>query len=250
MKQQHMLIVEDDPLVRMMLELQLQQAGYATVAVESGEMALDLLSRERFELLLTDLRLPNMDGMQLIAKARALDPDIAVIIITGEATTDTAVAAINHQVHRYLIKPFHRDELVRSVTEALARRHALAERPYDYHVNHSGQSDDPIIQVGPLRIDPYRHRVTYRGRLLPLSNGELTLLMHLAQKRGIVVSAQEIAREVMHYNCTPQEARDLVRRRIHALRHKIEGGHGTPRLIESIRGAGYRLLEENELEDY
>ncbi|NTW98198.1 MAG: response regulator transcription factor, partial [Oscillochloris sp.] len=237
-------------MTRLMLEMQLQHAGYTTIGVGSGEAALDQLARERFDLLITDLRLPDMDGLQVIAEARAIDPEIAVIILTGSASTTSAVAALNQQVHRYLLKPILPDELVRAVVEVLARQRRLAERAQSYHTQRADQGEDHVLRVGPLRIDPYRHRVTYSGQPLVLSSGEFSLLLYLTRRRGIVVSAQEIAREVLRYPCSQEEARNLTKSRIHSLRQKIEGSPCAARLIHNVRGAGYRLLDDDELEGF
>jgi DNA-binding response OmpR family regulator len=247
MEQRSILIVEDDGITRLMLELQLQDEGYVVASVGCGAAAIDLLAQQRFDLLITDLRLPDIDGIQVMQEAHAASPDIAVIILTGSACLNSAIAAINHHAFRYLLKPVHDDELTRSVSEALTHRRLISERaqPYSPDPGELAGADD--LQIGPLRIDPSRHRVICCGQAIPLSSGEFSLLIYLARRRGSVVSAEEIAREVLRYSCSPQEARNLVKHRIHSLRQKIEAPPGAPRLIHSVRGAGYRLADDDEL---
>jgi DNA-binding response OmpR family regulator len=250
MNQQRILVVDDDKIIRMMLQVQLQKAGYTVLIVGSGEDAIDLLTRERFDLLITELRLPNIDGLQVMIRAREIDNQIAVIIVSGEAPVAAVIAALNRQVNRYLLKPVARDDLVRNVAEVLAQRRALAEHAQSYdHSYHPKREDDHILQIGPLRIDPRRHRATYSAQVILLSGGDFALLLYLARRCGIVVSAPQIAREVLGYTCSDQEARALVKSRIHSLRQKLELAHGARRLIHSLRGVGYRLAEEGELED-
>lgn len=248
MHQQRILVVEDDQIIRLMLEMHLQQAGYSTIGVGSGEAGLDQLRHERIDLLLTDLRLPMMDGLQLIAEARTIDPQIGAIILTGAASTTSAVAALNQQVHRYLLKPVTREHLVHNVAEILGQRQRLSERPQSYHTRQSEPGEEPTLIIGELQIDPQRHRVSCSGQIIPLSSTEFSLLLYLARRRGVLVSHQEIAREVLHYACSQQEARDLSKSRIHTLRRKIEAYPCTQRLIHSVRGAGYRILDDDEIE--
>jgi DNA-binding response OmpR family regulator len=244
---QRILVVEDDSVSRLMLEVQLRQAGYIVIGAASGEQAIALLSQERYDLLVTDLRLHTMDGVQVMQAARAINPQIEVIIVTGAACTSSAIAALNHHAYSYLLKPVRHDDLMRSVSAALTNRRHIAEQSLAYQAASQAQAEATLLQIGPLRIDPYRHRVTHSGQSLPLTSSEFALLMYLAQRRGAVISAQEIAREVLRQPCSQQEARDLTKGHIHRLRQKIEPPPRVRRLIHSVRGAGYRLADDDEL---
>ncbi|MEI8306543.1 MAG: response regulator transcription factor [Chloroflexales bacterium] len=247
MQQRRILVVEDDGVTRLMLEMQLQHAQHTVVSVASGEQAIDLLSRERFDLIVTDLRLNTMDGVQVMELARAIDPQVEVIILTGAACTHSAIAALNRHAYSYLLKPVRPADLMRSVVDALARRHHIAESPPTYHVDHGAPVKAAVMHVGPLKIDPHRHRVTHGELMLALTRSEFSLLMYLFQRRGAVVSAQEIARDVLRCPCSPQEARDLAKGHIHRLRQKIDPPPHVHRFIHSVRGTGYRLADEDEL---
>jgi two-component system alkaline phosphatase synthesis response regulator PhoP len=247
MNQRRILVIDDDPVHRLMLTIQLQQAGYDVVGVENGEAAIDLLRHTRFELLITDLLLPNMHGMQVIAEARALNSQIAVIIVTKLASTESVIAALNQQVHRYLIKPISQFDLLHNVAEVFAQHQQIAEHNRPYHSNGVKASELSTIQIGPLQIAPQRYRVTCNDMPIILTSTEFALLLYLAQRCGIVVSHIDIARDVLHYSCSLQEARDLVKSFIHRLRQKIEAPQPGLRLIQTVRGVGYRLLDEDEL---
>ncbi|MEI7644265.1 MAG: response regulator transcription factor [Chloroflexales bacterium] len=247
MAQQRILLVEDDGVTRLMLEMQIQKASHIVVGVASGEQAIAILAQERFDLLVTDLRMPTMDGMQVMEAARAIDPQIEVIILTGAACTNSAIAAVNHHAHSYMLKPVRCDDLIRNVAEALSHRCQIAEQAPTYNADHAGQASAHVLHIGPLRIDFYRHRVTHGDQALSLTRSEFSLLMYLAQRRGTVVSAVEIAREVLRHPCSPQEARDLTKGHIHRLRRKITPPPLAARLIHSVRGTGYRLADDDEL---
>lgn len=243
MDQQRILVVEDDGVVRLMLEMQLQHAGYIVVGADNGELAIDLLSYKHFDLLITDLRLPNIDGIQVMAKARAIDPDIAIIILTGAACLPSALAAINHHVHCYMLKPVRSDELVRNVIEALKHRHRITESVSTYHTN---QFEPTEMTLGPLHINVERRRVTCNNQLLQLTNSEFALLVYLAQRHGAVASIEDITRDVLRYpSYSLSEARSLIKNRIHHLRQKIKGTDCAQQLIQSVRGSGYCLIDDN-----
>jgi DNA-binding response OmpR family regulator len=247
MEQQRILVVEDDGVARLKLELQLQHMGHGVMSVASGAAGIDLMMKQRFDLMITDLCLPDIDGIQVMQEAHKVDPDITVIILTGAASLNSAIAATNNQAFRYLLKPVRSDELSRNVIDAISHRRRIAERTQRYYPDHAKRIGDHTLQIGPLLIDPSRHRVLCYGRAITLSRSEFSLLLYLARRRGTVVPIEEIAHTVLGYQCSPQEARHLVRNRIHSLRLKIEGPPHAPRLIRSVRGIGYRLAEDDEL---
>jgi two-component system response regulator RegX3 len=249
MDQQRILVIESETVGRLKMELQLLMAGYAVTFVHRCADAIDLLERERFDLLITDLCLTTGEGMQTIIEAREIDPDMLVISLIPGAIAAPRIAAISQYVYRYLVKPVASDDLLRGVVDALVRRRRLAERPSIYQSAGCEAAEPRIIRVGPLRIDSYRHRVTHSGQALSLTCGEYSLLMYLTRRRGIVVTPLEIVRDVLHYSCSLLEARDLSKSHIHRLRRKIEPSPGAPRLILCVRGAGYRLADEDELEE-
>jgi DNA-binding response OmpR family regulator len=247
MEQRSILVVEDDGLTRLMLEFDLRGEGHTVLSVASGAAAINLLMQQRFDLLITDLHLPDTDGVHVMRGALAADPCIVVIILTGSADLNSAIAATNHHAFRYLLKPIHNAELTRNVSEALAHRRLISERAPPYSPGQSEPASEHRMRIGHLLIDLALHRMTSYGHVIPLSSGEFALLVYLARRRGTVVSAEEIVREVLHYSCSSHEARYLLRHRIYKLRQKIESPPYTLRLIYSVRGTGYRLADDDEL---
>lgn len=250
------LVVEDEPVTRLMLEGRLRAAGYAVQSAPSGESALSLLAGGGFALLLTDLYLEVMDGVDLMARARAVDPDLKMIILTGGATVDSAIAAMDHGAHAYLRKPVAPGELERRVAEALERRQTEQERAMKLRQvtavliqiaepQRPGYTaspfEEPPIRIGPLEIEPARRRVTVAGRPIELSSAQYKLLTVLARRPNVVHSPEQLAREVCGYNCATDEARELIKSSVHRLRSKIEVDPKAPTLLLSVRGAGYML---------
>ncbi len=250
MHQHRIIILEDDGVARLTLQLELQHAGYPTIGVPDAQTVLDVLHTTHFDLLITDIDLPNSNGPQFISEVRSLAPQIAVIILTATTNFSLAVAAINHQVQRYLLKPTPSDVILQHVNAIFAPVQQLADSRTTYQTQPHAPLRSEVIQVGPLRIDPARYRVTVacNGEQVTLSQGEFALLYYLAMHRGRVVSSESIAKDVLHYPCSSQEARDLSKSRIHSLRRKFAGHACTAHLIANVRGAGYRLLDDDEIE--
>lgn len=266
MSQSHILVVEDEAVARRVLHVMLTQAGYEVTSVGSGEEALEQLATQRFDLLLTDLQLRKVDGVQVMASARERDPDIEVIILTGYATLQSAIAAVQHGAHNYILKPGNPGEIEQSVADALSKRKKREDQAV--WLRRMGESllqladsakssteaapqpsspdppEESFIHLGDLTIDLQRHLVTLAGEQVQLSTGEFGLLVYLAQNCEHVVSPQQIVRNVLGYDSTPQEARDLIKARIWALRRKIEPHPDSPTRIVSVRGVGYMLQSQ------
>lgn len=257
------LVVEDEVIARRVLRDMLARAGYNVTAVGSGEEALEELEKEQFDVLLTDLKLRKVDGMQVISAARERDPDIETIVLTGYATLDSAVSAVRNGSFNYILKPGQPGEIESSVARALARGRERRERTDN--LRRMGESllqlagtrpnndttvpqisSSYIIQAGSLRLDQQRHSATLHGKALNLSPGEFALLTYLAQRPHQVISHQHLVQEVMGYRCDPHEARDLIKARIWALRRKLEADPANPEMLISVRGVGYMLSIEAE----
>lgn len=231
------LIAEDEPSIRRVFQRLLEHHGYAITTAASAEEALALLELEPFDLLLTDLRLGTVDGVTLMISARERDPALEVIMISGCATLDSAIAAIRCGAYNYIQKPGQVGELEASVAAALARRRAA---PTAQHL----PARPAYFQIGDLQIDIDRHQVNRGAERLRLSSNEFNMLVYLAKRAEQVVTSQQIANEVLGYTCQNHEARALVKARIWSLRQRIEAQPSQPRLLVSIRGVGYKLTAE------
>ncbi|MCX7791720.1 MAG: response regulator transcription factor [Chloroflexaceae bacterium] len=261
MNKPRILLVEEDPDLRMALDSQLRADGRTVVATGSAQQALALLQQESFALLMTEIALATGDGLALMAAARRLHPDLELIVLTGAATLESAIAALNLGARAYLRKPFTFDAIARCVDRALEQWHTRSA--YQATLRHLGATllriaephDAPYaipeprqatLRVGALHIDPRRRRATVGNRILPLTSGEFDLLLYLAHRNGEVLSPERLARDVLGYHCAPDEARELIKARVHRLRAKLEPNPRAPTFLVSVRGAGYMLTSGEE----
>jgi DNA-binding response OmpR family regulator len=262
------LIVDDEEAIRFSLEELLARDGYQVVAVESGERALDALAGQPFDVALLDLRLKAMSGLEVLAAIREQALDTAVIVLTAHGSMDTAITALRQGAHDYLLKPSDAASLRESVRTALLKREreqrqralllqveqsltASLEEIRAAVVKPVPAPDQPLAgasseatqsrQEGGLVVDQAQHVITLDGSRLELSPTEFDLVAYLAAKAPSVVSAQELVRQMLGYECDRFEASDIVRHHIHRIRHKAGTCAGRTDFIRTIRGVGYAL---------
>jgi DNA-binding response OmpR family regulator len=260
------LIVDDEPGIRFYLAETLTRDGHQVVAAESGQAALNCLAARDFDLVLLDLKLKDMNGLDVLAALRRQSPETIVIMLTAHASLETAVEALRQGAHDYLFKPCKTVELRESVrTGLLKRQRELEQRALLAELEKrltSGSPDVPrpaldsqpaaplpeqepgrFLRRGELIVDFMRHVILLDGHLLELSPTEFDLLAYLASVAPRVAPPQELVREVQGYDCDPREASDLLRYHIYRLRRKIQDATGHADLIRTRRGVGYALSE-------
>ena len=227
------LINEDDLPTRKMLRFVLeQQGGHAIVETESAEAALELLAAGGrdggFDLLATDLVLPGMDGLELVRRVRRRS-SIPILMVSARGEIVDRVRALRTGADDYLVKPFDPSELAARV-EALLRRSRQVSRGIE----------DGVVRAGDLSIDLTRHVASLAGRgTFHLTPTEVRLLLRLARPPGEVHSREDLAEAVWG---EPQAASaGAINTYIADLRRKLEPSPGRPRLLQTVRGVGYRL---------
>lgn len=262
----NILVVDDDAAVRFFLKETLARQGYDVTAVESGEAALACCERGDFAVVLLDLKMEGMGGMEVLTELARQWPDTEVIVLTGHASLETAVRALRHGAHDYLFKPCKTVELRESVRSALVERtrkmeqqevlsqlkHSL-KRLEKLGVTDVGQTPPPtaeavpaeeegrFIQQGDLIVDTMRHVITLEGHLLELSPTEFDLLAYLISEHPRVVSPEELMREAQGYKGELWGASSAVRSHIYRIRQKIEKATERTDVISTVRGVGYAL---------
>ncbi len=268
----HILVVDDEGAIRYSISKTLQRIGYQVSAAASGEEALEMLADQAFDVVLTDIRMPGLTGVELLARIKEKAPDAIVILMTGYASLGTAVESLRLGAHDYLIKPSSSQDIRQSVQRGLERAQNLQRRRLLLNAiqsnvkeltgasiegNHQSAPATPMIgtpvqvpvttmTLGPLTIYPGRYQISVGDKSIPLTPTEFDLLLYLAAHRGRVVPCYELVREVRGYTVDEAEAREVIRPHISNLRRKLEKAGQDPDLILNVRGIGYRLSEPTE----
>jgi DNA-binding response OmpR family regulator len=275
----HVLVVDDEGAIRYSVSKTLQRIGYEVDEASSGEEALDMMGKREYEVILTDIRMPGVTGVELLKRIKDLSPDAIVILMTGYASLGTAVESLRLGAHDYLIKPSSSQDIRQSVARGverarnLKRRRALLDairsnvfeltRADVEAINavYEDEEQSPLEQrfenatmdtvnsnmtLGPLTIYPGRYQISVGDQPIDLTPTEFDLLLYLAAHRGRVVSCHELVREVRGYAVDEAEAREVIRPHVSNLRRKLKQTGQDADLIVNVRGIGYRLSETGQ----
>lgn len=227
MADQTVLVVEDDADIREVVEYNLEREGYGVLAHENGSEAWTVIRREIPDLVLLDLMLPGMDGVEICREMRAHGPteSIPVIMVTAKDTESDVVLGLGVGADDYLTKPF-------SPRELLARVKAVLRRTQRSSDEHQGR-----FRRGPLVVDPDRHRVLVEDEPIELTATEFRLLHQLASEPGRVYSREQLIQQAMEDAVVSERNVDV---HVRSIRGKL--GHHRD-LIETVRGVGYRFKD-------
>jgi len=223
------LVVEDDPQIRRFLKLGLKSHGYKCHECPSGEEGLGELKSLRPELVILDLGLPDMDGLDFIGKARTWTR-VPILVLTVRDREQDKIRLLDQGADDYLTKPFAMGELLARIRVAL--RHSQIQ----------SRREEPIFENGALQIDFASRRVLVGSREVHLTPTEYKLLTLLAKNAGRVLTQQFLLREIWGPNAIEQG--HYLRVHMHQLRHKIEATPAQPRWLINDPGVGYRLKLE------
>ncbi len=281
----HVLVVDDEGAIRYSVSKTLQRIGYQVDEAASGEEALEMIARHEYEVILTDIRMPGLSGVDLLKRIKDISPDGIVILMTGYASLGTAVESLRLGAHDYLIKPSSSQDIRQSVARGverarnLKRRRALLDaiRSNVFELTRADveaiaavyeddeappsasvasetryESSAPVepmnanMTLGPLTIYPGRYQISVGDQPIDLTPTEFDLLLYLAAHRGRVVSCHELVREVRGYAVDEAEAREVIRPHVSNLRRKLKQTGKDADLIVNVRGIGYRLSETGQ----
>ncbi len=264
MDEVRILVVEDEAAERISLGEVLRLEGYRVKLAGSGEEALHLVQKEApFDLAILDLRLPGIDGLQVLDGIRRASPDTVVILITGYGTMEVVIQALRKGAFDFLLKPCPVHEVLSTVRRALSEvereRHrrvlvsklqqavqALADVDGVKLEEAAPAEEGSVIEVGDVRLDKAKHMVTCRGKPVDLTPTEFRLLECLMSRVNEVCTPQELVRCAQGYETDAWGARSIVRVHIRRLRRKIEPDPETPRYILNVRGVGYLFAAPSE----
>jgi two-component system OmpR family response regulator/two-component system response regulator QseB len=213
------LLVEDDASLGEGLRTALRRAAYTVDWLRDGASALAAIRDGDIDLVVLDLGLPQMDGIEVIRQARRLGADVPILVLSARERASDRALGLDVGADDYLGKPFDAREL-------LARVRALLRR--------TGGRADPILRIGALTLDPAGLAVTWRGRMLDLPRREFALLRLLMEQRGRPITRESAQQRL--YGWDEDVASNALDVHIHALRKKLD-----PALIRTLRGIGYAL---------
>lgn len=215
-----LLLVEDHQELAEWLAKSLRQAGYAVDVATRGDHADQFLQTESIDVVILDLSLPGMDGLEVLRRLRQRGGSVPVLVLTARGATDERVKGLNMGADDYLPKPFE-------FTELEARLKALLRR---------GSSQPPVIQVGSLCFDTASRMTSKDGQALALTPKETAVLEALIVRRGRPVSREALFE--MMYSLEQDTRSEAIEIYVHRLRKKLEGSGVT---IRTMRGLGYLL---------
>jgi DNA-binding response OmpR family regulator len=223
------MVVDDDPDTCALIVDVLVNEGYQVFPYLSGEPALDVLKQEQFDLILSDIRMPRVSGIDLLHHVRRLGLDTAVILMTAYASLETAIEALRGEAFDYVTKPF-------SLSDLRQRVHQALEAP-------PSRQEQRFVRYQDLTIDLHARRVWIDEREIKLTRLEFDVLAYLASRQGRAVSREELLRHVWgHHEPLPSDSAK-VKVCVRRSRLKLGDDGRDPRYIFNVWGVGYQFGE-------
>lgn len=257
------LLVDDEESIRHSLGEILRLEGYQVTAVASGEAAVQVMENESFDLMLLDLKMPGMDGLDVMRAATKLAPDTRIVLLTAHGSLESAIEALRHGAHDYLIKPASSREILNSVSAGLARRAEQQQRrllleQIDRSIQRLKDAEGVEAAVIPetqalqvsegVMFDVPRRELWSGNQRVNLTPTEAKLMKVLVENRGRVLSHRELVLLVQGYESNEWEAPEVLRPLISRLRRKLQNFPDGEQWISNVRGTGYLFEVQGEME--
>jgi DNA-binding response OmpR family regulator len=257
--------VDDEASLRQTLARILQRAGFEITTAAAGKEALTLLSQQAFDLVYLDIRMPEMNGLDVLKIIHSQFPEVPVILFTAQPDLNSAVEALRRGAMDYLLKPLKPQTVIDRSNAILAskqkeRRKRELQRQIDAlqaelesleneELPEPGQassatavSDDRFLRRGQLTLDTHTRRVSLNERVINLPPTSFDYLLALARHTPNVVDYQTLVAEAQGYETDAHEAQELTKWHIHHIRQAIEPDAHNPTYLINVRGVGYRLV--------
>ncbi len=228
-----MLIVDDDAAIRDVVRYTFEQEGFAVDTAEDGSTALEVVGDGKFDVVILDLMLPALSGIDICRKLRERGDTTPIIMLTAKDSELDLVVGLAVGADDYIAKPFSRAELVSRVRAILRRRE------YD-----EAGAEGPVFVIGGLRVDMVRRSVEVDGDRVHLTPAEFKLLALLAERRNAVVSRRELMEHLWDSDWVGDTRACDVH--IWSIRRKIERDPSNPKRLVTVRGVGFTLTDEHE----
>jgi len=263
----HILVIDDEASLRQTTTRILQRAGYQVTSAANAGEGLAFISEHLFDLVYLDIRMPDMNGLELLKKIHAQQPDLPVILFTAQPDLNSAVEALRSGAADYLLKPLkpqtvidrtqsileakakekHKREIQRQI-EVLQAELILLENPEDSNndsqTNQIQVNTDRYVRQGGLTLDLYARRVTLNNNPVNIPPTSFEYLLVLMRHSPNVVDYQTLVTEAQGYMADVREAQELTKWHIHHIRQALEPDVRNPVYVINVRGTGYRLLME------
>jgi two-component system KDP operon response regulator KdpE len=220
----NVLVVDDETPIRRLLRVNLSVRGFRVIEAANGRTSLEIMEREPPELVILDLGLPDIDGMELLRRIRVIS-QVPVVVLSSNDRVRTKVEALEHGADDYITKPFNMEEFEARLRAAL--RHGYHQR-----------GEESVFRSGNLMIDLIRRRVVLDGIDVKLSRTEFAVLQLLVSHVGKVLTYDQILREIWGHGKEIEHLRVYIR----MLRQKLEQDPHHPRYLVTESGVGYQLL--------
>jgi two-component system, OmpR family, alkaline phosphatase synthesis response regulator PhoP len=262
----HILIIDDEASLRQTMARILQRAGFEVTTAADGKEGLALASEHAFDLVYSDIRMPDMSGLELLKVIHAKFPDLPVVLFTAQPDLNSAVEAVRSGAVDYLLKPLkpqavidrthaileknrkerRKREIQRQIETLQSELNSLergtGEDKVDSAPQQASVSNDRFVKCGVLTLDLYAHRATMSGRVVEIPPTSFDYLLVLARHSPNVVDYQTLVSEAQGYETNPHEAQELTKWHIHHIRQAIEPDSHKPTHVINVRGTGYRLV--------
>jgi DNA-binding response OmpR family regulator len=242
-KKGNILVVDDEPVERQTLSDILRLEGYHVVAVATGEAAVDYVRLNSVDLMLLDLRMPGMSGLDVIKVVSQSAPDVEIILLTAHGSMDSAIEALRSRIQDYLLKPASPNLILESVSRGLLRK--AAKIAAKKHEDNASKEGNAIVALGDGTVFDFGRRLVRSGaRTVFLTPAEGRLLKVFSENMGKVFTHRELVLLVQGYSTSQQEAPEILRPLVSRLRLKLVRVPALLRRINSVRGTGYVFEKE------
>lgn len=222
------LIVEDEEKIARFIELELIHEGYKVIKANNGRIGLDIAEKGEVDLIILDVMLPEINGLEVLRRVRKTS-QVPIILLTARDAVMDKVSGLDAGADDYITKPFAIEELLARIRTALKKRGALDE-------NH-----EEVISCGLLSMDKMRHKVSYDGTIIELTNREFTLLQILLENKNIVLRRDTLIEKVCGYDYFGET--NVIDVYVRYLRTKIDDAFKV-KVISTVRGVGYVIKDE------
>lgn len=262
----HILIIDDEASLRQTMARILQRAGYEVTTAADGREGLTLIEEHSFDLVYSDIRMPDMSGLELLKIVHSKYPDLPVILFTAQPDLNSAVEAVRSGATDYLLKPLkpqavidranaileknrverRKREIQRQIEALQAELNSLEkggeEEQVDSKAEQVSVSNDRYVKLGVLSLDLYSRRVTLNENAVDIPPTSFDYLLVLVRHSPNVVDYQTMVSEAQGYDADAREAQELVKWHVHHIRQAIEPDSRKPVHVINVRGMGYRLV--------